>query len=355
MTDPEVPTPASDRDPTDARTAPHAAREMANMFDQVSRRYDLLNRIMSLGRDAAWRRAMWSEVPESARTVLDLCTGSGTSLTGLRRPGRLVIGIDASLRMLEHAAYHSPSTGWAPRLVCGDAFRLPLRDGLLDGVTVAFGIRNLRPRLEALVEIRRGLGPGGILVVLEAAAPGNGPLGWLHGLYLRRLIPVMGRLSPDPSAYRYLSESILEFGAGPEFEADLARAGFELLRRRSFLFGATRLWTARRRSDVATSDPAGTPVHPARLRKLERGEMPNGDEPGATEWRIWNRVQLVLSIVLAGALVYALWVFLSTGLGRSLEPWQRSGMLALLILGALGFTLRAIVLALADSGPPPRR
>ena len=70
------------------------------MFDDVSGRYDLLNRIMSLGQDRAWREAMWRGVPEDAHAVLDLCTGSGVSLPGLRRPGRRVLAIDVSLRML---------------------------------------------------------------------------------------------------------------------------------------------------------------------------------------------------------------------------------------------------------------
>jgi len=329
------------------------------MFDDVSGRYDLLNRIMSLGLDRAWRRAMWREVPESARTVLDLCTGSGTSLTGLRRPGRLVVGLDASLRMIQHAALDSRSTGWAPRLVCADAFGLPHADGTFEAITIAFGIRNLRPRPAALVEIRRVLRPGGILVTLEATAPGNGPLTALHGFYLRHLIPLAGRLSPDPSAYRYLSQSVFEFGAGPEFERDLTAAGFELATRRSFLFGATHLWTARRVE--ASAEGEGTPglrtptVHPARVRQLPRGEMPNADEPGEAEWRVWNRVQLVLLAGLAASLGYALWAFVTSGLGHTLEPWQRRGMLFLLIIGALGFGIRAVLLALGGAGPPPRR
>src|SRR5438552_2854768 len=114
-----------------ARFAPHAAREMAEMFDDVSGRYDLLNRIMSLGRDRSWREAMGRAIPEEARTVMDLCTGSGVSLEGLRRPGRLVIGADVSLEMLRLAAWGSNRAGWAPRLVCADAFALPLRDSSL--------------------------------------------------------------------------------------------------------------------------------------------------------------------------------------------------------------------------------
>src|SRR5688572_30937213 len=187
---------SSDRPDSDsARFGPHASRDMAEMFDHVSGRYDLLNRLLSLGRDGAWRDAMARAVPPQARVVLDLCTGSGVSLQGLRRPGRLVIGADVSPEMLRLAAEGERRTGWAPRLVCADAFRLPLRGGSLDAVTIAFGVRNLRPVGEALGEIRRALAPGGLLVVLEATAPASGPTAPLHRFYLEHVVPAAGRLS----------------------------------------------------------------------------------------------------------------------------------------------------------------
>src|SRR5438105_3896445 len=136
----------SSPEPAPARFRPHAVRELAGMFDDVSGRYALLNRLMTLGRDHAWRAAMWRLVPARARVVLDLCTGNGSSLAGLVEPGRLVLGVDASARMLARAAAEHGSRSWGPRLVCADAFRLPLPDASVDAVTVAFGVRNLRPR-----------------------------------------------------------------------------------------------------------------------------------------------------------------------------------------------------------------
>src|SRR5262249_51803249 len=152
--------------------------------------------------------------------------------------------IDVSLAMLRVAALAHDGGGWSPRLACADAFHLPVRDGALDAVTVAFGIRNLRPRRAALAEIARVLSPGGRLVVLEASAPGSGLLGALARAWIRHAVPLAGRLSRDPSAYRYLAESILEFGSGAEFEADLEAAGFARLESRAFLFGGARLWVA---------------------------------------------------------------------------------------------------------------
>jgi demethylmenaquinone methyltransferase/2-methoxy-6-polyprenyl-1,4-benzoquinol methylase len=325
---------------------------MADMFDDVSGRYDLLNRIMTLGRDQAWRRAMADQVPESARVVVDLCTGSGVSLEGLRRPGRLTVGIDVSLGMLQLAADHLARSGWAPRLVCADAFHLPVRDASLDAVTIAFGIRNLRPRSDALAEIARVLRPGGVLVVLEGTAPRPGPLAPFHRLYLERGIPFAGRLSPDPSAYQYLGRSILEFGAGPEFEADLARAGFAIDARHSFLFGATRMWSARR-GPAAHERPG--PVQAARLGEVARGEMRSlggATDPG---WRYWVAVQLVLSAGLLAALLYASWQYAKLGSGLPLEPWQRSGLRWLMIGGTIAFSFRTVVLWMRLRGPRPRR
>ena len=100
---------------------------------------------------------------------------------------------------------------------------------------------------EPHAEVARVLRPGGTLAVLEGTAPAPGPLAGFHRFHLRHIVPLLGRLSPDPSAYRYLSESILEFGAGPEFERDLDAAGFARGRSQSFLLGASRLWTATRR------------------------------------------------------------------------------------------------------------
>src|SRR5206468_10859271 len=119
--------PSAPDSPPPGRFAPHASREMASMFDIVSPRYDVLNRLMTLGRDGAWRAGLAREVPDEAHVVLDLCTGSGTSLAGLRRPGRLVIGLDVSLAMLKLARESQGWLGWAPRLVAAGAFRLPLR------------------------------------------------------------------------------------------------------------------------------------------------------------------------------------------------------------------------------------
>jgi demethylmenaquinone methyltransferase / 2-methoxy-6-polyprenyl-1,4-benzoquinol methylase len=342
--------------PEPDRFAPHATREIGGMFDDVSGRYDLLNRIMSLGQDRAWRRAMARAIPEDARTVLDLATGSGVSLDGLRRPGRLVIGADLSLGMLEVAAARNESSGWAPRLVCADGFRLPFRDHALDGVTIAFGIRNMRPLADALAELARVLRPGGTLAVLEAAAPAPGPFAPIHAWYLRHLVPLAGRMSPDPSAYAYLSRSIFEFGSGPEFEAALDEAGFARLDRRRFLLGASRLWVARRAPAAGqnVAPAVGAIVQNARTSGGDGVNMPIGSRRSDAEWRAWTAVQLALSAALTAALVRGLVVFINSGPDLPLDAWQRRLAWWLLVGGSVAFAIRTLALLLRLRGPAPR-
>src|SRR5207244_1971003 len=103
--------------------------------------------------------------------------------------------------------------------------------------------------------------------------------------YLRHVIPALGRISPDPTAYRYLGQSILEFGSGVEFERDLAAAGFALVRRRSFLAGATTLWTARRAVGERSPGSLSGGMQGAAMGERARGEMPTGHAEREAEWR----------------------------------------------------------------------
>ena len=336
--------PTESRTPDADRFRPHATREMAGMFDDVSESYDLLNRVMTLGQDSAWRAAMGRAVPEEAHVCLDLCTGNGVSLAGLRRPGRLLIGIDVSLGMLQRGARALERRGWSPRLICADAFHLPLSDRSVDAITVAFGVRNLRPRREALAEMRRVLREGGTLAVLEAVAPA-GALAPLHGFALRRLIPLAGRLSKDPSAYEYLSRSVFEFGAGSEFEGDLEAAGFSVVSRRTFLMGASRLWTVRGESGLQN----------AREGPPRSSEMPQSQGALDAERRGWLRVQAVTAGALTAGLAMGIVTLATSGSELPLAPWQRAGLWALLISGLVGFGLRTLFLAGLWRDPPSRR
>lgn len=348
------------------RFKPHASREMAGMFDGVSRRYDLLNRLMTLDMDGAWRAAMARAIPPGATVVVDLCTGNGVSAHALEKSGRLLVALDVSLGMLEHAQEKYGDSPWSAWFGAADAFRLPLKDRCADAVTVAFGMRNLRPRAAALAEIGRILEPGGVLVVLEATAPHAGFTGALHGFWLRHVVPLLGRLSPDPTAYRYLSQSIFEFGDGRAFESDMEEAGFEPIGARRFMMGATTLWAGRWQGrheaqqvevgkDALDSPPAAPrKLHSATPEWAKRGDLPHTQDPRTGEWRLWTGMHFLLSVAIVVTLVMSSQRFIDFGGLASVEHWQRSSMRILLTVGIGFFSLRSLYLLLRFLGPPRR-
>ena len=234
---------------------------LGSMFSAISWRYDLLNSLMSLGQDGHWRARLAAPVPPGAR-VLDLCCGSArSSVPAFARSGRRVTGLDVSFAMLERGREFARAKGAGFDPVHGDGFRLPFRDGAFDVVTAAFGLRNLVPLPAAAGEIQRVLAPGGRFLALDSVAPA-GAFAPFHGLYLRHVVPLLGRLSPDPGAYRYLSASIFDFGPPREVAARLAAAGFEDVVARPLLLGAVALFAARRANSLsAHAGPGAGVVH----------------------------------------------------------------------------------------------
>jgi SAM-dependent methyltransferase len=240
--------------------------------------------------------------------------------------------------------------------VCADAFHLPLPDESVDAVTIAFGVRNLRPRPQALAEIARVLRPGGTLGILEATAPARGPFAPIHRLHLKYVVPLVGHLSPDPSAYRYLSESIFEFGSGEELERNLASAGFLTRERRSFLLGATRLWSVQRA-------PAGGQIAAIRPPAVQDATGLQGPEAVArswrsridTEWRVWGATQLVIALALGAALAYTAVLLVKLGSRLPFEVWQRRLGWFLVVAGLLFVAGRILYLIPRLFGPAPRR
>ena len=223
---------------------------LGTMFSAISWRYDLLNTLMSLGQDARWRRRLAATVPRGAR-VLDLCCGSArSSVPAFARSGRAVTGLDVSFAMLERGREFAARQGAGFDPVNGDGFHLPFRDGTFDAVTAAFGLRNLVPLPAAAREIQRVLAPGGRFLALDSVAPA-GAAAPFHGYYLRHIVPLLGRLSPDPEAYRYLSASIFDFGPPATVARRLGEAGFSAVTARPLLLGAVALFEAHRANPLS--------------------------------------------------------------------------------------------------------
>ena len=193
------------------------------MFDRVAPRYDLANTVFSLGQDRTWRQAAARATRLAAGEVAaDVACGTGALTRELAAlaPGATVVGLDFSLEMLRRAGHG--------RFAAGDAIQLPLADASVDGVTIAFGLRNLPEPGQGLLEFRRVLRPGGRLVVCEFSTPVVPVLRGVYRRYLTRLMPVAARrLTSDPEAYQYLARSIGAWPDQPGLARWLQEAGFD--------------------------------------------------------------------------------------------------------------------------------
>ncbi|HLV74982.1 demethylmenaquinone methyltransferase/2-methoxy-6-polyprenyl-1,4-benzoquinol methylase [Actinomadura hallensis] len=218
--------------------------DVAAMFDGTAERYDLLNTLMTAGRDRRWRRETVRALgARPGERILDLAAGTGTSSVPFAEAGAHTVACDFSLGMLRVGVRRQRGV---PRLgfVAGDALRLPFADGAFDGVTISFGLRNVADTGRALRELRRVTRPGGRLVVCEVSHPPNPLLALGHRAHLRFGLPLLARVSSNPDSYRYLAESTL---AWPD-QAALARllqdAGWDEVRWRNLTFGVAALHRA---------------------------------------------------------------------------------------------------------------
>lgn len=217
-----------------ALRAPHAQADKAArveaMFDAIAPTYERVNRVVSFGQDARWRRrAVAAAEVRSSDVVLDVCCGTGDlvrAFAGLNPPPRLVLGLDFAAHMLACGRYDGLPGRW--QLLRGDALRLPLQDASVDVVSCAFGIRNFQDLAAGLREFHRVLRPGGRVVILEFALPENPVIRLGYRFYCERLLPILARwISRERSgAYRYLPKSIQTFERRGEMLDRLERAGF---------------------------------------------------------------------------------------------------------------------------------
>jgi demethylmenaquinone methyltransferase/2-methoxy-6-polyprenyl-1,4-benzoquinol methylase len=214
-------------------------RQVQTIFSEIAPRYDLLNHVLSMNIDRAWRRRAvdtlgWSDDPEG--TYLDACAGTfDLSLELARRPAFRghVVASDFARPML--VAGQSKLDGRPVAPVCGDSLRLPFPDDTFSGATVGFGVRNLADLDRGFREFHRVLKPGARLVVLEFTVPPNALVRAGYMFYFTRVLPLVGRIvSGHPWAYTYLPESVKEHPGPDDLAARLeavcfAEAGYSLV------------------------------------------------------------------------------------------------------------------------------
>ncbi|UCH63098.1 MAG: ubiquinone/menaquinone biosynthesis methyltransferase [Fidelibacterota bacterium] len=220
-------------------------RFVRRMFGEITRRYDLTNRVLTLGMDTRWRRRLAAILDlHPGDRVLDLACGTGDVAlqVGRSQPHCRVVGADPVPAMLARAAERFPPI--AP--VCCEGEALPFRENTFQAVTIAFGARNFSCLERGLQQVYQVLAPGGRLGILEFALPDRGFCRGFYRWYLTWVLPRLGALFNRGYAYQYLVESIRHFPAPAVFLDLLASVGFTEMNTRRFLGGAVWLYYGRK-------------------------------------------------------------------------------------------------------------
>lgn len=225
--------------------------QVAEMFNNISGKYDFLNHFLSLGIDIIWRKkAIGMLKKDQPKLILDIATGTGDfAIEALALDPDKVIGVDISEGMLDVGRKKMKKKGLDDRieLQMGDSERLLFDDNKFDAVIVAFGVRNFEHLEQGLTDMCRVLKPGGKAVILEFSQPKSFPFRQLYGFYFKAILPKLGKLiSKDNAAYTYLPESVEAFPDGNRFLKILEKAGFTNTRCRPLTFGISSIYTGQK-------------------------------------------------------------------------------------------------------------
>lgn len=226
-----------------ARTLPTGGEKTARvraMFDAIAPRYDIVNRIITLGMDQHWRRRTVRSLglPPGA-LVLDLACGTGALSDLARGAGYRVVGADMSAGMLAEGAGRGPA-------LRSDAAALGLATASVDGVVCGYALRNFTDLAGSLSEAARVLRPGGRIAVLEVATPPNPLVRAGHAIWFHHVVPVIGGLFSDRGAYRYLPQSTAYLPGDPELRRLFRDAGFATVGRQLLQGGLSQILTGTR-------------------------------------------------------------------------------------------------------------
>ena len=223
--------------------------QVTKMFDNISKEYDNLNRVISFGIDVKWRKKVVKLVKDTnPETILDIATGTGDLAINLSETNaNKIIGLDISDGMLEvgRQKIKKKELSTTIEMILGDSEDLPFKDNTFDAITVAFGVRNFEHLDKGLTEILRVLKPNGIFVILETSVPTKTPFKQGHRIYTKYIMSAIGRIfSKDQSAYSYLSESASKFPYGEALNNILREIGFIDVKDYPQTFGVATIYTS---------------------------------------------------------------------------------------------------------------
>ncbi len=227
-------------------------KQVEQMFDNISHKYDFLNHFLSFGIDKIWRNKTIKVVGENnPKYILDVATGTGDLAFVAQKklnPNKIV-GLDLSNGMLNVGRQKSKKRGLEKiiEFTQGDSEKLPFEDNLFDAVMVSFGVRNFENLIAGLSEINRVLKKDGKITVLEFSKPSTFPVKQAYGIYSKYLLPIFGAaISKDKSAYQYLPESVAAFPEGESFLRKLESAGFNSFFMKRLSGGIATIYSAKK-------------------------------------------------------------------------------------------------------------
>ncbi|MBK7310493.1 MAG: bifunctional demethylmenaquinone methyltransferase/2-methoxy-6-polyprenyl-1,4-benzoquinol methylase UbiE [Sphingobacteriaceae bacterium] len=223
--------------------------QVAQMFDNIAFRYDLLNSILSLGIHKGWRKDCVKLLREhKPKLILDVATGTGDfAIQCAQLDPEKVIGVDISEGMMKFGREKIKKKGLDKLITLeyGDAETISFPDNTFDAIVVGFGVRNFENLEKGLINLYRVLKPGGKLVILEFSNPRNGFIRWAYNFYFNKVTPFIGRLfSKDVRAYTYLPESVKAFPDNERFTDILKKLKYTQTSFKSLCFGISAIYQA---------------------------------------------------------------------------------------------------------------
>jgi demethylmenaquinone methyltransferase/2-methoxy-6-polyprenyl-1,4-benzoquinol methylase len=241
-------------------TGAEKSKTVSRMFGRIAKRYDLGNRVISLGRDQSWRRKAVKKLsPTATDDLLDIGAGTGDLTLLMAKKAQTVTALDFSHPMVVIGQRKAAHAGLSSKVafVTGDALHLPFPDQSFDGIATAFTVRNLAKMEQGFAEMHRVLKPGGRLVCLEFTNPRSRIIRFFYRPYLHHILPVLGGiLTGDGAAYRYLARSITAFPSAESLAASMRTSGFPRVEWQTLNMGTVAIHAARTEGAPATQRAA---------------------------------------------------------------------------------------------------
>lgn len=221
--------------------------QVADMFNNISKKYDLLNHVLSMGIDITWRKKAISLLKkDQPKLILDIATGTGDfAIEALALNPDKVVGVDISEGMLAEGRKKLAKKKLEDRieLQLGDSEKLLFEENKFDAVIVSFGVRNFENLEKGLSDMYRVLRPGGKTVIVEFSKPKKFPMKQAYNFYFKYILPKIGKVvSKDDDAYTYLPESVQAFPDGKDFLGILEQVGFKNTTCKPLTFGISSIY-----------------------------------------------------------------------------------------------------------------